>query len=321
MVFGILDCFDVAEESSFGNFEAVVFIGELIPSSEASVRVVGLSIEGADDIVIDLYCGVVEDALGNQSVKVFESIFDRTVGNRVFCVADDGNTGCELWTSDGTRAGTRLVCDLYPGSESSDPDDFLVKGNELYVSATNQDDDRELYAYGDPLPNYTPNPVEEATIDADAVLKKEGAGKNKITGTRQDDIIGAGSGADQMKGGKGADSFYWGFDFSVSFGKKQADRVTDFKARQANQILLDEDAFGGFGEMFTFSVASNKKELRQAATSEADLIYFEAKGYLYFDQNEEEKGFGDGGVFAVLNKKPELNSVNIGFKALPGDMF
>ena len=107
----------------------------------------------------------------------------------------------------------------------------------------------------------------------------------------------------------------------MSFGVKKADRVTDFKARQGDQILLDEDAFGGFGEMFTFSVASTKKELRQAATSGADLIYFEAKGYLYFDQNEEEKGFGDGGVFAVLNKKPELNAANIGFTALPGDMF
>ena len=107
----------------------------------------------------------------------------------------------------------------------------------------------------------------------------------------------------------------------MSFGKKQADRVTDFKARQGDQILLDEDAFGGFGEMFTFSVAFNKKELRQAATFGADLIYFEAKRYLYSDQNQEEKGFGDGGFFAVLNKKPELNSANIGLTALPGDTF
>ena len=28
------------------------------------------------------------------------------VGNRVFFVADDGNTGRELWTSDGTTSGT-----------------------------------------------------------------------------------------------------------------------------------------------------------------------------------------------------------------------
>lgn len=101
--------------------------------------------------------------------------------------------------------------------------------------------------------------VEEATIDADAVLTKEGAGKNKITGNRHDDIIGAGSGADQMKGGKGADSFYWGFDFSVSFGKKQADRVTDFKARQGDQILLDEDAFGDLERCSHFLWLSTKK--------------------------------------------------------------
>ena len=286
------------------------------------------------------------------------------VGNRVFFVADDGNTGRELWTSDGTTAGTRLVRDLYPGRESSDPSDFLVKGNELYFtatnpavgrelwttdgtargtkritdlnpgkadanpsdlalmgntvyfSATNQADDRELYAYGDPLPNYTPNAVEEATIDADAVLTKDGDGKDKIKGTKQDDIIGAGSGADQMQGGKGADSFYWGFDFSVSFGKKEADRVTDFKAGQGDQIVLDEDAFGGFGVSFTFSVASNKKELKQASSAGADLIYFEAKGFLYFDQNEEGKGFGDGGIFAVLNKKPELEAADIAFTTM-----
>lgn len=158
--------------------------------------------------------------------------------------------------------------------------------------------------------------VEEATIDADAVLTKEGAGKNKITGNRHDDIIGAGSGADQMKGGKGADSFYWGFDFSVSFGKKQADRVTDFKARQGDQILLDEDAFGGFGEMFTFSVAFNKKELRQAATFGADLIYFEAKGYLYSDQNQEEKGFGDGGGFRCFEQEARTECCQYWFDGL-----
>ena len=316
---------------------------------------------------------VADDSVeGSRRLKLFENSFlnDNVdeqltpVGNRVFFVADDGNTGRELWSSDGTTAGTRLVRDLYPGSESSDPDDFLVKGNELYFtaknpaigrelwktdgtaagtqritdlnpgkedsnpsdlalmgntvyfSATNQADDRELYAYGDPLPNYTPNPVAEATLDADAVLTKEGKGKDKIKGTKQDDIIGAGSGADQMKGGRGADDFYWGFDFSVSYGKKKADRVTDFKTGQGDQIVLDEDAFGGFGVSFTFSVASNKKELRQASRAGADLIYFEAKGFLYFDQNEEGKGYGDGGVFAVLNKKPELEAADIAFTSM-----
>ena len=48
----------------------------------------------------------------------------------------------------------------------------------------------------------------------------------------------------------------------------------------------------------------------------ADLIYFETKGYLYFDQNEEGNGFGDGGIFAVLNKKPELEAADIAFTSM-----
>ncbi len=38
------------------------------------------------------------------------------VGNRVFFFANDGVHGYELWVSDGTTAGTRLVVDLFPGS-------------------------------------------------------------------------------------------------------------------------------------------------------------------------------------------------------------
>lgn len=53
----------------------------------------------------------------------------------------------------------------------------------------------------------------------------------------------------------------------------------------------------------------------------ADLIYFEAKGYLFFDQNEKGKGFGDGGLFAIINNKLELEAANIGFTVSSGDMF
>ncbi|HEY1012985.1 MAG TPA: ELWxxDGT repeat protein, partial [Herpetosiphonaceae bacterium] len=42
-----------------------------------------------------------------------------TVGDRVFFTAAAPDTGRELWTSDGTEAGTRLVADLTPGPDSS----------------------------------------------------------------------------------------------------------------------------------------------------------------------------------------------------------
>jgi ELWxxDGT repeat protein len=39
----------------------------------------------------------------------------------VFFSADDGSTGRELWATDGTAAGTRLVADVVPGSTGSHP--------------------------------------------------------------------------------------------------------------------------------------------------------------------------------------------------------
>ena len=43
------------------------------------------------------------------------------VEDAIFFIADDGNSGVELWTSDGTTAGTQMVKDIFPGSEDSFP--------------------------------------------------------------------------------------------------------------------------------------------------------------------------------------------------------
>lgn len=52
-----------------------------------------------------------------------------------YFVADDNVHGRELWQSDGTAAGTVMVKDINPGSESSNPNHFEVIDNTLYFSA------------------------------------------------------------------------------------------------------------------------------------------------------------------------------------------
>lgn len=54
------------------------------------------------------------------------------LGNQVFFTANDGLFGNELWVSDGTVAGTRMVVDLNAGTFSSSPTSLVTLGGWLY---------------------------------------------------------------------------------------------------------------------------------------------------------------------------------------------
>jgi len=69
------------------------------------------------------------------------------VGNQLFFTADNGLSGRELWRSDGTEQGARIVRDVNPGDASSNPYILLVVGNTLYFSAINNSTGRELWRY------------------------------------------------------------------------------------------------------------------------------------------------------------------------------
>ncbi len=64
-----------------------------------------------------------------------------TVGNRLFMRCDKNEHGGELWTSDGTAAGTKMVKDILPGEESSDIYELVAVGNEVFFGAEVSTDD------------------------------------------------------------------------------------------------------------------------------------------------------------------------------------
>ena len=66
-------------------------------------------------------------------------------GDTLFFAADDGNSGKELWKSDGTQAGTIRVSDINPGEGDSYPSRFTAVGDTLYFAADDGNSGEELW--------------------------------------------------------------------------------------------------------------------------------------------------------------------------------
>ncbi|HEX4960346.1 MAG TPA: ELWxxDGT repeat protein [Thermoanaerobaculia bacterium] len=67
------------------------------------------------------------------------------LGNAFFFVADEGAYGAEVWRSDGTLAGTRLLKDVCPGSCPSNPSSLTVSNGSLFFTADDGTHGRELW--------------------------------------------------------------------------------------------------------------------------------------------------------------------------------
>ena len=70
----------------------------------------------------------------------------------------------------------------------------------------------------------------------------------------------------------------------------------------------------GINSSATFETGKNKKEVKKVlAKQDLDFLYDQKKGGLYFNENGAGKGFGEGGIIAILKGAPDLTSSNLEF--------
>lgn len=67
------------------------------------------------------------------------------IGGQLFFAGRDAEHGIELWASDGTEAGTRLVLDIHPGATGSFPERFVGVGGIAYFAADDGTHGEELW--------------------------------------------------------------------------------------------------------------------------------------------------------------------------------
>ncbi len=122
-----------------------------------------------------------------------------------------------------------------------------------------------------------------------------------------------GFGVEQEKKANDGDSFSQDRVYAPSkFNKKSADKITNFNP-STDSLEIDVDSFS-IDSSATFATGKNKKAVKKKlAKQDFDFLYDEKKGGLYFNENGADKGFGDGGIIAILKGAPDLTSGNLAF--------
>jgi ELWxxDGT repeat protein len=109
----------------------VLFFVSLLPYSSAQAQLPGYQLQFLKDISI----GTVGAEILNLTL----------VGDQIFFSANDDVHGNELWLSDGTAAGTKLVKDIVPGAEGSYPHYLTAALDKLFFSIEDENNEFHLW--------------------------------------------------------------------------------------------------------------------------------------------------------------------------------
>ena len=89
-----------------------------------------LSAQATFTLVKDIYPGTVGSSPANMVINEGKIYFSAN------STVNGSGIGTELWESDGTETGTKLVADIMPGANSSNPNSFYVYNNKIYFTSS-----------------------------------------------------------------------------------------------------------------------------------------------------------------------------------------
>ena len=82
-----------------------------------------------------------------------------------------------------------------------------------------------------------------------------------------------------------------------------------------DRIVLDDinQDFPNLSRNPKFTSVASKEEFKKAVVSDNEIIYLQKgnKGNLYFNENLEERGFGEGGLFLKIKGGIDLSASNL----------
>ena len=102
------------------------------------------------------------------------------------------------------------------------------------------------------------------------------------------------------------------FNRPPDFAGKRLDKVTNFNPKENDKLQIVLSKFGKY-VTGTLKIIETTKDLKDALSTKNNFIYLKGTGELYFNANGVTPGFGNGGVFAVIEGKPSMGEANIGF--------
>ncbi len=214
-----------------------------------------------------------------------------------------GNDGFRVKVSSelaAPRTGLTLV-----GTDSDDVID-LAQGNNAAIG--NGNDNLSGGSGNDTISSGAGNDLIRG--DADDDILNGGSGDDICQGLEGDDLINGGTGKDRLSGGLGADRFV--FDLNARFRRQLlgVDVITDF-SRSADKIVLDRSTFKRIrSNVLETSDFASVNNLRQAKKSDALITYIAKSGALFYNENRDKTGFGQGGQFADLSNGLNLTTKN-----------